>query len=227
MDVIILSGGLGTRLRDVVKNIPKTMALIDNKPFLEYTLKKLKQYNVKNVILAVGYKKEYIEEYFGNKYIGMNIIYSEESEPLGTGGAIKKALEKTKEKNIIVINGDIYQNVNLEELMKEHIQSNKNVTLTLKEMSNFDRFGSVRFNRYKTITEFKEKEFTTKGYINVGVYAMKRNIFDNILLNDKFSIEKDYFNKYADKNIFNAYLYNGEFIDIGIPSDYEYLKQKI
>ena len=90
MDVIILSGGLGKRLRSIVKDIPKTMAKVNERPFLEHTLKYISQFDVQNVILAVGYKREYIKKYFKEKFLNMNIIYSEETEPLGTGGAIKK-----------------------------------------------------------------------------------------------------------------------------------------
>lgn len=230
MDVIILSGGKGTRLQEVVKDIPKTMAKVNNKPFLEYLLEELKKYHVKNVILAVGYKKEIIKSYFGNYYKGINIIYSEELEPLGTGGAIKKALELSKDKDVIVLNGDVYSNVNLNKLMECHMKSKRNVTLTLKYMEDFDRYGVVEFNKDNIITKFEEKKRKQSGYINVGVYAIKKDVFEKI--NDKnfesnFSIEKDFFEKYAEKEEFGSYIYDGEFIDIGIPSDYEKLKKRI
>lgn len=221
MDVIILSGGLGKRLRSIVKDIPKTMAKVNERPFLEHTLKYISQFDVQNVILAVGYKREYIKKYFKEKFLNMNIIYSEETEPLGTGGAIKKALKQTSSKNIIVMNGDIYHKVNLKELMESHLNSNRPATLTLKEMKDFDRFGVVEFDENNIITAFKEKEYTKKGYINVGVYAVKNDIFDDLPFEEKFSIENDYFNKYANQMKFNAYIYDKEFIDIGIPEDYQ------
>ena len=138
MDVIILSGGKGTRLQEVVKDIPKTMAEVNNKPFLEYLLEELKKYHVKNVILAVGYKKEIIKSYFGEKLDKINIIYSEEEKPLGTGGAIKKALELSNKEDIIVINGDVFQDVDLNKLMNFHKAKNAEVTITLKYMENLD-----------------------------------------------------------------------------------------
>lgn len=225
MDVIILSGGLGTRLREVINDRPKTMALINEKPFLEHTLKYIEQYDVQNVILAVGYKKEQIEQYFGNKYNKMNIYYSEEDKPLGTGGAIKKALNYTNKKDVIVMNGDIYAKVNLKELMEEHIKTKSKVTIALKEMKNFDRFGIVEFEHNNIITKFKEKEYTEKGYINVGIYAMSTNIFENLELGEKFSIENDFFSKYTDSIKHTAYFYDGEFIDIGLPKDYAIFKK--
>lgn len=221
MDVVILSGGLGTRLRSLVNDIPKTMANINGKPFLCCLLDIIKDYDVKNVILAVGYKKEFIEEYIGNNYKEMNIIYSEEEKPLGTGGAIRKALEYSKEDDVVVMNGDVYSKVNLKKLMEEHKKSKKEVTLALKYMENFERYGAVEFNDKKEIIKFEEKKPKEKGYINVGVYAMKKNTLNNINVGVSFSIENDFFSKYVNKNIFNAYLYDGDFIDIGIPEDYK------
>lgn len=207
MDVIILSGGMGTRLQNVVKSVPKTMAPIKGIPFLEYTLKYLSQFKIENVILAVGYKKEVIEEYFQNRYGKMHILYSEENEPLGTGGAIKKALLKTKQENVIVMNGDIYTHLNIEKLYGQHITTNAMVTLSLKKMREFNRFGVVKFDKEKNITEFREKEYTKEGYINVGIYAMNKKIFDNVKLEDKFSFENDYLMKFDSRKNCKAYLY--------------------
>lgn len=211
MDVIILSGGMGTRLQNVVKNIPKTMAPINGIPFLEYTFQYLSQFQVENVILAVGYKRENVKEYFKDQYKKMHIIYSEEEEPLGTGGAIKKALLKTKQEHVIVMNGDIYTQLNIEELYKQHVSSNAMITLSLKKMKEFDRFGVVKFDKRKNITEFKEKEYTKQGYINVGIYAMNKKIFEDAELGDKFSLENDYLKKFVAKESCKAYLYQRRF----------------
>lgn len=221
MDVIVLSGGFGTRLKDVTNGKPKTMVDVNGKPFLCYLLDEFIKYDVKNVVLAVGYKKEYIEKYFEKGYKNINITFSEEDEPLGTGGAIKKALGYSKEDDVIVMNGDVYSNVNFKELMNNHKNSKKDITLALKYMENFDRYGAVEFNEQKIITKFEEKQPKEKGYINVGVYVMKKDIFKNINVGNVFSIEKDFFSKYVEEGNFNAYLYDGNFIDIGIPSDYE------
>lgn len=225
MDVVILSGGYGKRLREKIKDIPKTMALVNGKPLLEHTFEHIEQFDVKNIILAVGYKKEYIKKYFKNKFKDINIIYSEEEKPLGTGGAIKKALQYSKEEDVVIMNGDIYAKVNLVELMKDHIASKRPVTITLKEMENIDRFGIVEIDEQKAITAFKEKAFCKKGYVNVGIYVIKKNIFKELELNEDFSIERDFFSKYTDKIKHNAYLYNGEFIDIGIPKDYAKIQE--
>lgn len=227
MDIIILSGGLGTRLRSVVNDRPKTMALVEKRPFLEDIFQHIERFEIKNIILAVGYKKEQIKQYFGNKYHNMNIIYSEETEPLGTGGAIKKALKKTKEEDVIVMYGDIYTRVNLQELVQKHKEYQGDVTFTIKEMENFDRFGIVEFKEDNRITKFREKQFTIKGYMNAGVYVIKNNIFNNSRFGEQFSLENEYFQENVNKMKYYAYQYDGEFVDIGIPEDYIRLNQML
>lgn len=226
MDVIILTGGKGTRLRSKIKDIPKTMADVNGKPFLEWTLEWLSKFNVKNVILAVGYKKEYIKEYFGDKYQNIKIIYSEEDEPLGTGGAIKKALMRSSEKNVIAMNGDVFARVDLEKIFEQHVKSDSIMTIAIKEMYNFDRFGVVKFENDR-ITKFEEKKYVEKGFMNTGVYVINRNIFDNKINQDSFSIENDYLNKYVASDKISPFIYDGQFVDIGIPEDYERIKEII
>lgn len=226
MDVIILSGGKGTRLKQVVNDVPKTMAPINNKPFLEYTLEYLNSFNVENVILAVGYKKEIIKRYFGNKYKNMNILYSEEEEPLGTGGAIKKALQLVKNKNSLVINGDVYTKINIEELLEEHIKREATMAIAVKEMNDFNRYGVVEFSENR-INKFNEKKFTKKGFMNTGFYIMNKDIFANKEISDRFSLEKDYLCQYVNIDKIIPYIYDGEFVDIGTPEDYEKIKRII
>lgn len=226
MDVIILTGGKGTRLRSKIKDIPKTMADVNGKPFLERTLEWLRKFDVNNVILAVGYKKEYIKEYFADKYKKMNIIYSEEIEPLGTGGAIKKALIQSDEKNIIAMNGDIFARVDLNKMLEQHLKLNSVMTIAVKEMSNFDRFGVVKFENDR-ITRFEEKRYVEKGFMNTGVYVINKKIFDNKIDKDSFSIENDYLNKYVSIDKISPFIYDGQFVDIGIPEDYERIKEII
>ena len=143
MEAIILAGGLGTRLSHIVKDVPKPMAPVAGRPFLEYILDYLIENDIKRVILATGYKHEIIEQHFGNLYKNIEIIYSVENEPLFTGGAIKKALSKCKENNVFIINGDTYFNVDLKEMKKFHIESNSEITIATKLMYDFERYGTV------------------------------------------------------------------------------------
>lgn len=225
MDVIILAGGLGTRLKSVTKDTPKPMATVLEKPFLEYTLDCLSKQKVENVILAVSYMHERIEEYFKDEYKGMKIYYSVEELPLDTGGALEKAIQISKEKNVIVMYGDIIANVNLEELMKTHIKSNADITITAKQMEKFDRFGTVEIEN-GFVKKFKEKQYTEKGYVNAGIYAInkKRYLSKAKKLEERFSFEKDLLEKSTFKKI-GYYQYEGKFLDIGIPEDYKKAEQ--
>ena len=216
MEAIILAGGFGTRLKHVISDVPKPMAPIGDKPFLEYIFEDLNKKGITHVILAVGYMKEKIEEYFKNQYKSIEISYSEEDVPLGTGGAIKKALFQCKEENIFIINGDTFYNVDLEGMEKFHIENKSSLTIAVKEMKNFDRYGSLVIENIKII-KFEEKRPMGKGKINGGIYLIKRSIFQG-LEQESFSFEKEILeNEKIEKY---AYESNEYFIDIGIPEDY-------
>lgn len=225
MEVIILAGGFGTRLQSVVKDVPKPMADINGKPFLEYLLNYLSKYNITDVVLSVGYKQDTIKNYFKTKYHNINLKYSSEEEPLGTGGAIKKATEmlNKKDNKVLVVNGDTFFKADLSQLIKADKTLNSDITLCLKEMVNFDRYGSVKVDN-GVITKFEEKKFYKKAYINCGVYVMSKNIFKKIETLDKFSFEE-----FLETNLSNikacSYISNDSyFLDIGIPDDYEKAK---
>ncbi|ARR03342.1 D-glycero-D-manno-heptose 1-phosphate guanosyltransferase [Campylobacter vicugnae] len=215
-EAIILCGGLGTRLRSVISDIPKPMAPIKNKPFLAFVLEYLKKQNISRVVLAVSYKYEIIQEYFGNSYLGMQILYSIEKEPLGTGGAILEALNLINSDSCYVLNGDTFFDANLDRLKLD----NSDICVALKPMKNFDRYGSVDIDNNSYISAFNEKKFTSNGLINGGVYLIKKNIFNSFNLPNKFSFEEFFQENFL---IFNAKatVFDDYFIDIGIPQDYK------
>lgn len=215
-EAIILCGGLGTRLRSVISDVPKPMAPINNKPFLAFVLEYLKKQNISRVVLAVSYKYEIIQEYFGNSYLGMQILYSIEKEPLGTGGAILEALNLINSNSCYVLNGDTFFDVNLDRLKLD----NSDICVALKPMKNFDRYGSVDIDNNSYISAFNEKKFTSNGLINGGVYLIKKNIFNSFNLPNKFSFEEFFQENFL---IFNAKatVFDDYFIDIGIPQDYK------
>lgn len=215
-EAIILCGGLGTRLRSVISDVPKPMAPIKNKPFLAFVLEYLKKQNISRVVLAVSYKYEIIQEYFGNSYLGMQILYSIEKEPLGTGGAILEALNLINSDSCYVLNGDTFFDVNLDRLKLD----NSDICVALKPMKNFDRYGSVDIDNNSYISTFNEKKFTSNGLINGGVYLIKKNIFNSFNLPNKFSFEEFFQENFL---IFNAKatVFDDYFIDIGIPQDYK------
>lgn len=210
----MLCGGLGTRLKSVIKDIPKPMAPIKDKPFLEFIFKYLKEQGIKEVILAVSYKYEVIKEYFKDEFLGIKITYSIEKEPLGTGGAIREALEFVKNESY-VLNGDTFFNINLTKLKL----SGSQICLALKQMQDFDRYGTVELYSENYIKLFKEKEFTKQGLINGGIYLLSKDIFKGFSLQEKFSFEE--FLQQNHKNLkARAEIFDDYFIDIGVPEDY-------
>jgi len=220
MEAVILAGGLGTRLRNVVRDVPKPMAPVAGKPFLTYLLDYLSEQTVNKVILAVGYKREVIQSYFGNKYNGITIAYSVENTPLKTGGALKKALNDCEEDQVVVLNGDTFYHVDLREMMRFHMFHHADITMAVKKMTNFDRYGTVDFDDDYRIVRFNEKQPCKSGFINGGVYIFRRKIFSHFD-DDCFMLEKDFMEKSVQSNVFSAFVCNDYFIDIGIPEDFQ------
>lgn len=231
MEVIILAGGLGTRLRSEVKDVPKCMAPIAGKPFLWYLLKDISKYEeIERVILSVGYLREVIFEWIDQvkDEFTFEFDYAIEDQPLGTGGGIRLALSKAKANDVIVLNGDTYFAVNLCELMKAHRLYPSSVTLALKPMQDFERYGRVIIDTVDNhIVEFKEKEYCKEGLINGGIYVINRlePIFKG--LPNKFSFETAVFESQCKLGKLFGVVQNGYFIDIGIPEDYHKAEKEL
>lgn len=220
MQAIILCGGLGTRLKSVIKDIPKPMAPINDKPFLEFIFEYLKKQGIKEVILAVSYKYEVIKEYFKDEFLGIKIKYSIEKEPLGTGGAIKEALKFIKNE-AYVLNGDTFFGIDLSKLKL----NGSKICLALKQMNNFDRYGTVNVDGRAFVISFEEKVFKKQGLINGGIYLLDKDIFKDFALQEKFSFE-EFLQENCEKLKTRAEIFNDYFIDIGVPSDYERFKNE-
>ncbi len=218
-----MAGGFGTRLKEVIgDDIPKPMAPVHDKPFLEYLLHYLDKWGVSRVIMATGYKHEVIESYFGNRHNEIDIIYSVEEEPLGTGGAVKKAMEYVNGYSAYVINGDTYFDVNLWKLANFHRAKEADICITLRKVGDVSRYGKVEINVQNRIEAFTEKgKESGMGFINGGTYLITRKTFLELDLPDKFSLEKDYFEKYYTKQEMYGVRCFSYFLDIGIPEDYE------
>ncbi len=215
MTAIILAGGLGTRLRPVISDIPKCMAPIKGIPFLAYILNKLSKNGFNNIIIAVSYLRQYIISYFGNRFNGISISYSIEEEPLGTGGAILKALQLTKEDNIFILNGDTYFDIDYKKL----IINKYDFVLAAKFVSNVSRYGKLIVKDDRVIN-FGEKGPIQSGLINGGVYFLNKKSILNFNFEKKFSWEKDFLEKYINSVYISYIKYDNFFIDIGIPEDY-------
>ena len=230
MDAIILAGGFGTRLKRVISDVPKPLAPINGKPFLQYLMDFLNSQNniVDSVILSLGYMSDKVINYFNDKYKDINVIYSVEKEPLGTGGAIKQALDYTSSEDVFILNGDAFFDIDLKSMSQFYVSSVAELVTALKKIdNNAERYGFVEIDESFRIIEFSEKNGNKSGYINGGVYILKKEIFKQFNIGDKFSFEKDFIEKYFRKIKLFGYISNGYFIDIGIPEDYERAKKEI
>nr|WP_263326536.1 nucleotidyltransferase family protein [Neobacillus sp. Marseille-Q6967] len=226
-EVIILAGGLGTRLKKVVNDCPKALAPIQNTPFLHYILHYLEKQGIKKVILATGYQHERIFEDIGTCFNSLTIDYSVEEYPLGTGGALKKALTKIKNcEHVFIINGDSFFNINLVEMNNTHRLNDADLTIALKPKRNISRYGTIQVSRDRII-EFAEKQPLNEGIINGGFYLMRVNIFENKPLGEVFSFEIDFMQKFFHESRFYGYISNEYFIDIGIPEDYQLAQKEL
>ncbi len=222
-EAIILAGGFGTRLQSIVFDLPKPMAPVNDKPFLDYQLLYLKHYGVKKVILSVGHLHHIITEHYGTNFEGIDIEYSIETTPLGTGGGIRMAMEKCQSKNVLVLNGDSFFDINLNAFYTQHHTFMSDCTLALRKVENAARYGTIKQGSNSVITSFKEKDEEAKpGLINAGIYMLNKEIYlQKTNATKKFSIEKDFFEKKLNElNVF-GFSYDGYFIDIGIPEDFE------
>ena len=219
-DAIILAGGMGTRLKSVISDIPKPMALVANKPFLTYILKQLCSFDITEVKLSVGYKHEVVERYFGTKYKHLNLEYVVEKEPLGTGGGIRLAAEACSADTLLICNGDTYFDVDIDKFVNEHNTNKNGMTIALRHMDMVNRYGMVELDQSEIIG-FSEKSETLKsGWINGGIYALDKELFLNKTQAERFSMEVDFMEKMVGQIKLEGFKSDGYFIDIGIPDDY-------
>jgi NDP-sugar pyrophosphorylase family protein len=234
MQALILAGGLGTRLRSVVNDKPKPMAAVSDKPFIEYQIEFLKRYDVGYLILCVGYLYEQIQDYFGNgEKWGIRIDYSIEKELLGTAGALKQA-EPFIDGTFLVLNGDTYFDVSLQDLIKFHQRKNiehKSIgTLALTEIQDARNFGSVTIDADHKILRFEEKSERDEAskLINAGIYVLEPEILQHIPAAQKVSLEKETFPALLNQGhrLF-GYETAGYFVDIGTPAGYQGFQQYI
>ena len=220
VSAFVLCGGLGTRLRPVLADRPKSMALISGTPFLQLLLDRLKSQGVSDVILGTGYMAEKIERYFGsgNKF-AMRIRYSRENEPLGTGGALKLA-EPLISDPVLVLNGDSYLEWKLVPLLELFTAKDADLVIVLQAVADVARYGSVALNQDGRVTEFIEKGTRAgPGLINAGVYLLRKQIVRDLPAGSAISLEREVFPRLLDRGVYGL-VCTGLFIDIGIPDDF-------
>ncbi|HKP31087.1 MAG TPA: nucleotidyltransferase family protein [Chitinophagaceae bacterium] len=218
---IILAGGLGTRLRSAVPDLPKCMAPVAGKPFLFYVIEYFRGQGIDQFIFSIGYLHEVIEKWLQKEYPTLSYQCSVEETPLGTGGAIKQACSMAESKTVVIANGDTLFKPNLNKLLSFYHMCGADCALALKPMKQFDRYGVVELNNDYSIKSFHEKKHYDEGLINGGVYALNKGKFIGEDLPEKFSFEKDYLEKFYHQRKMYGVVQDEYFIDIGIPEDYQ------
>ncbi len=217
MEAVILVGGLGTRLQEVVPDVPKPLASIRGTPFLSLLLKNLP---FERVILAVGHRADQIISCYQNHPFPFDIQFSVESEPLGTGGALIHALSMIKGPLFWVLNGDSYFAIDFEKMEEAHLQTGADLTIASLEVEEVSRYGSLEFDpSTRRITHFSEKaEKKGAGWISGGIYLFQKEVLSCFSLKS-FSLEKEGFPHLLNKRCF-MYPSRGAFIDIGTKESY-------
>lgn len=219
MEAVILAGGFGTRLREVVPDLPKPMAPVADKPFLEILLNALEKKGFNRVILSLGYMAEKVVSYFGNQHNGIEIVYEIEETPLGTGGALKAALNHCKSDHVFIFNGDTFLDLETDEVESKW-QEKPQPMIVARQVPDTARYGRLDTSE-GLVSGFIEKGLSGPGLINAGCYVLPKNIFDDFESGESFSLEQDYLFDAVKKQPFSVFETKGHFIDIGIPVDYQ------
>jgi NDP-sugar pyrophosphorylase family protein len=221
LDAIILVGGKGTRLQSVVKDRPKPMAEVAGKPFAERLVVMLRTQGINRVVFGTGYMGDVVKDYFGDgRQLDMEITYSCDPTPLGTGGAIRYALNQIQSDRFLVLNGDSYCPIQLDRLIEMHVSRHAKATLWLIPMSDCGRFGRVEVDQDHAVLAFIEKSSEKlAGLINAGVYLLEREAAKNIPAGRAVSLETEFFPGLVGKGLF-AIAGTGPFLDIGTPESY-------
>jgi NDP-sugar pyrophosphorylase family protein len=221
IDVVILAGGLGTRLEGVVSDRPKVLALVDDRPFLEFQLNWLAGFGVQRVILSIGYKADQVEAFAGNCLInGLSIETVREAEPLGTAGAIRNARPLLKSETVMIMNGDSFVDAPLEEFVVEYEVAVADASLLCAYVADAGRYGSVDVEDNGVISAFREKNDAGEaGYINAGIYLFGQAMLDRIDATGGPSLEQDVF-QVASAGTLHGFKGEYTFLDIGTPEDY-------
>jgi D-glycero-alpha-D-manno-heptose 1-phosphate guanylyltransferase len=223
MDVaaVVLAGGRGTRLQAVVSDRPKPLAPVGGRPFISYLLDQIADAGIRRTVLSTGYLAEQFESALGDVYRGMEIVFAEEQQPLGTGGAIKYAGELAAADQLLVMNGDSYCEADLRKYIDWHVAGENDASLMLVRVDDASRYGTVNFRQDGRIAAFLEKRAEqVSGYINAGVYLLRGEMLNEIP-DGPNSIERDVFPRLLETKKVMTFVTDGAFIDIGIPSDYE------
>ena len=216
----ILSGGLGTRLRPVVADRPKVMAEVAGRPFVTFLLDQLSDAGIRKVVVCTGYLGEQIRRAFGEAYDDMALVYSQESSPLGTAGALGLAMPLFASRSVLVMNGDSYCGVDLNAFCSWHCEKRASASLVLARVVDTTRFGSVLTDFDGVVHRFEEKGAQNgAGWINAGVYLINRDLIRTMSMSGAASVEREVFPAWVGRGL-HGYRSYADFLDIGTPESY-------
>ena len=224
MQAIVLAGGLGTRLRSVVADLPKPMAPVAGRPFLAWILDRLAQAGFERAVLAVGYRHEAIEQHFGHAYRGMLLDYAVEAQPLGTGGAIRLAAERVGEWPVFVLNGDTFLELDYGAMLDAHLCGQEQMSLAACRVADASRYGALDLHEGH-VRGFLEKGRSGPGVINAGTYLLSQSVLERIPRGAPFSFEQQLLVPEVSAIRPAAFQTDGLFIDIGVPEEYARAQQ--
>ncbi|CAN5708365.1 D-glycero-D-manno-heptose 1-phosphate guanosyltransferase [soil metagenome] len=218
---IILAGGEGTRLREAIPGLPKCLAPIKGRAFIDYLILHLQSQGIEKFVFALGVKSVHVKEYLNQHWPKLDKSYAIETKPLGTGGAIKNAATLVNTSTVLVVNGDTIFKIDLPAAAQFHESSGADCTILLKTMKAFDRYGTVTIDSDGRVTGFREKQAFREGLINAGMYLLNIEKWSRSVWLDAFSFEENYLQQQFDNTNMFGLVQDTYFIDIGIPEDYE------
>ena len=215
IEAVILAGGMGTRLRSLALDRSKVMVEVKGRPFITYLLDQLDSAGLRKVILCTGYMAYSVESMLGDKYKNLEIIYSKENEPLGTAGALRIAIPYMHVEHILVMNGDSFVEFDMNVFFSSHVKRQASVSIVLTKVEDVSRYGEIEVNSDGEVKHFTEKgNRTGAGWINAGVYLMKKDALCSIPDKTPLSLEKQFFPSLVKEGLY-GYKTNERFIDIG------------
>lgn len=222
IDAVILAGGLGTRLRSAIGDAQKVMARVGEDPFITKIVRQIKNHGINHAIICTGYKAKEVESYLKNEFEGVRISYSFEEKALGTAGAIRNALDLIQTDPFLVFNGDSFCDAKLDEFIKDARSRQALASILLTCVEDSSRYGRVELSGTNEIIAFEEKGTTKgKGFINAGIYYLKKSVIEELPLEESISIERQVFPTLIGKHFFGHPAASLSFIDIGLPETLE------
>lgn len=225
--VIVLAGGLGTRLRRVVSDVPKPLAPVAGKPFLWWLLSDLEMQGVEHACISVGYKASMIQDAFGDKLGRMRLSYCIEDEPLGTGGAVLRAARLEGFESFWALNGDTFSSIDLKLMQHKAEGGTFDAAVAVAKVDDASRYGTLEIDASERVVGYLAAGAPGAAMISTGIYLLKRTVLDSFDLPAKFSIEKDFFERHLGQLSILAYAGVSGFLDIGVPEDYELSQTKV